>query len=217
MLSNPEIAGAPASTDACLCAQFVTALNVSGVSISVGGIFSFPMVLGTAVVGVVDLSTTSPRAADADFVSTAQTMASDVALAAVERALHAAQQHRSPESDRSPALRREVHQATGIVISQLGISAPDAFARLQAHAFSTGRPIDDVSMTSRNQNCAQAQSLSTSLLSAQASTPRSICAARLPTRMITPQRSSSCRKARWTLRRLSQVGFTSTNSLTRAS
>ncbi|CAO1651482.1 GAF and ANTAR domain-containing protein [Salinibacterium sp. NYA9b] len=112
--------------------------------LGVGAIFSFPMMLGTAVVGVVDLITTTPRPADAEFISRAQALTRDVALTAVERALTAAQQHSSPESDQSPALRREVHQATGIIISQLALSAPDAFARLQAHAFSTGRPIDDV-------------------------------------------------------------------------
>lgn len=112
--------------------------------LGVSGIFSFPLVLGNAVVGAVNLSTTTPHAADANFVSNAQSMANDVALAAVEWALNAAQRHSSLESDGSPSLRREVHQATGIIISQLGLSAPDAFARLQAHAFSTGRPINDV-------------------------------------------------------------------------
>ncbi|MBH0054287.1 GAF and ANTAR domain-containing protein [Salinibacterium sp. SWN167] len=112
--------------------------------LGVRGVFSFPLVLGNAVVGAVNLSTTTPHEADADFVSNAQSMANNVALTAVERALHAAQRHSSPETEQAPALRREVHQATGIIISQLGLSAPDAFARLQAHAFSTGRPVDDV-------------------------------------------------------------------------
>ena len=44
----------------------------------------------------------------------------------------------------APALRREVHQATGMIISQLDISATAAFARLQGQAFVTERPIDDV-------------------------------------------------------------------------
>jgi hypothetical protein len=40
--------------------------------------------------------------------------------------------------------RAEVHQATGMVLVQLGISSQDAFVRLRAHAFATRRPLADV-------------------------------------------------------------------------
>jgi len=49
----------------------------------------------------------------------------------------------SEESPMAPALRREVHQATGMIIAQLDVSATAAFARLKGHAFATERPIDD--------------------------------------------------------------------------
>ena len=39
----------------------------------------------------------------------------------------------------------ELHQATGMLIAQLGVSATDAAARLRAHAASTHRPLIDVS------------------------------------------------------------------------
>ena len=40
--------------------------------------------------------------------------------------------------------RAEVHQATGMVLAQLGIPAQDAFARLRAHAFAHRRLLSDV-------------------------------------------------------------------------
>lgn len=43
-----------------------------------------------------------------------------------------------------PELRREVHQATGMVLAQLGLSATEAFSRLQAHAFFSGYTVEYV-------------------------------------------------------------------------
>ena len=49
-----------------------------------------------------------------------------------------------PEPTSAPALRREVHQATGMILAQLDISATEAFIRLRAHAFATGRSVQEV-------------------------------------------------------------------------
>jgi hypothetical protein len=40
--------------------------------------------------------------------------------------------------------RAEVHQATGMILAQLGIPAQDAFVRLRAYAFAHRRPLGDV-------------------------------------------------------------------------
>jgi hypothetical protein len=40
--------------------------------------------------------------------------------------------------------RVEVHQATGMVLAQLGVPAQDAFVRLRAHAFAALRPLAEV-------------------------------------------------------------------------
>jgi hypothetical protein len=40
--------------------------------------------------------------------------------------------------------RAEVHQATGMIVAQLGIPAQDAFVRLRAYAFAHRRPLGDV-------------------------------------------------------------------------
>lgn len=41
------------------------------------------------------------------------------------------------------AQRRRLHQATGMVLAQLGISADDAYALLRAHSFATDQTMDD--------------------------------------------------------------------------
>ena len=46
--------------------------------------------------------------------------------------------------DRSWGNRAEIHQATGMVVAQLGISAADALARLRAHAFAEQRLLGEV-------------------------------------------------------------------------
>jgi hypothetical protein len=47
-------------------------------------------------------------------------------------------------ADRASASRETVHQATGMVIAQLGISAADALAILRAHAYTTDQTLADV-------------------------------------------------------------------------
>jgi AmiR/NasT family two-component response regulator len=49
-----------------------------------------------------------------------------------------------PEAAGSPTMRREVHQATGMILMQLETTATEAFSLLRAHAFSSGRTVEDV-------------------------------------------------------------------------
>lgn len=50
-----------------------------------------------------------------------------------------------PEWDRAWNGRAEIHQATGMVVAQLGVGAADAFARLRAYAFAHDRLLVEVS------------------------------------------------------------------------
>jgi AmiR/NasT family two-component response regulator len=40
--------------------------------------------------------------------------------------------------------RAQVHQATGMLISGLGVPAEQALAKLRAHAFAVGRMVDEI-------------------------------------------------------------------------
>jgi len=112
--------------------------------LGVVGNFAFPMTMGAAIVGVVDLYTRTPFVMDPSLVDRAHVLAQAATAPAVRRATQLADDAESHEATLAPALRREVHQATGMILVQLGISATDAFARLRAYSFAAGRPVTDV-------------------------------------------------------------------------
>jgi hypothetical protein len=112
--------------------------------IGIGAVFAFPMKMGAVTVGVVDLYAAHPVTMDPVMIANALGLAARTAPAAARQALYSANDDSSTEHQMAPALRREVHQATGMVQAQLDTTATDAFARLRAHAFATGMAIDDI-------------------------------------------------------------------------
>jgi hypothetical protein len=112
--------------------------------LGVNSVFAFPMFLGAIIVGVVGLASPRKVALQPHEISTAIHLTSRITRSAVARALHEAEQDRVPEGPSQPAMRREVHQATGMILAQLDITATEAFVRLRAHAFATSRSVQDV-------------------------------------------------------------------------
>lgn len=112
--------------------------------LAVAAIFAVPMTMGAVTVGAVTLHRVLPGALTASQRSYALAIASAVASTAVHRAMSAADDPHAAESPAVPALRREVHQATGMMLVQLNTTATDAYSRLQAYAFAQGRTIQDV-------------------------------------------------------------------------
>ncbi len=112
--------------------------------LAVGALFAVPMRMGAVTVGAVTLYRTHPGDLSPDQRSSALAIASAIASTAVQRAMRSALHEEAAESPTSPALRREVHQATGMILAQLNTTATDAYSRLQAYAFAHGRHILDV-------------------------------------------------------------------------
>ncbi len=112
--------------------------------IGMSAVFAFPMKMGAASVGVVDLYSSRPRWLDAHQISLAKSMANRAAGPAARQAMWSAKDPSSPEAEMAPSLRREVHQATGMVQVQLDISATEALARLRAYAYTTDHHLEDV-------------------------------------------------------------------------
>lgn len=137
---QPVLCSNLSTNDPALWPMFSSA----ALQLGIAAVFSFPMTLGAAAVGAVDLYCLTPRILDTHQISLASSMASRIASAAVRAATGMANEFGSVETETSPALRREVHQATGVIQSQLNTTATDAFARLRAHAFSTGQPVERV-------------------------------------------------------------------------
>lgn len=108
-----------------------------------GGLFAFPLHLGAATIGVADLYSHSPSTPwPDDTAQLAQDLADRVAAPAVRLATQSADADASQAGQLAVELRREVHQAAGMVMVQLDCSASDALIRLRGEAFASGVPLD---------------------------------------------------------------------------
>jgi hypothetical protein len=107
----------------------------------VGALFAMPFQWGTINLGVLDLYRTAPGS-----LSDAQLR--DAIGAADMAALMFLGVRTDPGDgvwlDHSVQGRAEIHQATGMVLAQLGVSATDALARMRAYAFVEQRLLSDV-------------------------------------------------------------------------
>lgn len=120
-------------------------LAVDAARLGVGALFAFPLRLGAATVGVADLysRTASERWSD-DTIELAGDLALRVTAPAVRLATRSAGADISSTGGQAVELRREVHQATGMVMAQLDCDASTALLRLRAHAYATGTPLEAV-------------------------------------------------------------------------
>ena len=108
----------------------------------VGAMFAFPLAVGALDLGAVDLYSHTPTDLSAQQVEDASSLAS---LASI-RVLRLVMEASEPGASTEIGTRREVNQATGMVLAQLGISAEDAGLLLRAHAFATGRTVLEVAV-----------------------------------------------------------------------
>lgn len=109
----------------------------------VAALFALPLQWGAVNLGVLDMYRVTPGA-----LTDAQRRD---ALSAVDTAALILLGQRTGDGggqggwlDQAVGNRAEVHQATGMVLAQLGIGPTDALARLRAHAFGEGRLLVDV-------------------------------------------------------------------------
>jgi len=104
-------------------------------------LFAFPLQVGAVRIGAFDLYRDQPGPLDETQLGIALTFADELAVTILR--------------DRSPGVsipwpadgsssHAEVHQASGILSVQLGMSVEDAFVWLRARAFASGRPVVDL-------------------------------------------------------------------------
>ncbi|MBX9717298.1 MAG: GAF and ANTAR domain-containing protein [Microbacteriaceae bacterium] len=115
--------------------------------LGVRALFAFPLIMGSATVGVAGLYRTRPGALSAESLGRAIALARLATVPAVREALQLAESEADTDDrETRPGLRREVHQATGMISAQLDVSTTEAFARLRAYAIATNRSITAVSL-----------------------------------------------------------------------
>ena len=95
------------------------------------------MRMGAVTLGVATSYYIVPPVLSPEQRSTVLAIASAAVGSLTSHALRSATDEIDAESQMAPASRREIHQATGTVLVQLGITTSTAFARLQAKAFAT--------------------------------------------------------------------------------
>ncbi|TFD83991.1 ANTAR domain-containing protein [Cryobacterium lactosi] len=113
-------------------------------ALDVGALFAFPLLMGAVTIGTVGLYRRAAGALSPRHMEIAVTLASALADVAVRHAIAGADDEGAVESAMTPAMRREVHQATGMVLVQLDTTATIAYSRLQAYAFANGQTVQDV-------------------------------------------------------------------------
>ncbi|MET0726441.1 MAG: GAF and ANTAR domain-containing protein [Leifsonia sp.] len=106
---------------------------------TVRSLYAFPLAIGKLGIGAVMLSAGTSDALTATNIRQA-TEISHATAADVLRIAMARSVTYSDDSD-APYSRREVHQAAGMIIAQMGIPADEAMLVLRAHAFATGRTV----------------------------------------------------------------------------
>jgi hypothetical protein len=109
----------------------------------VGAIFAFPLQSGAISFGAMDLYRRAPGWLSAEQVAIAL-HAVDIATLALLAVQAGAPDGTVDDWTALPLRRAQVHQATGMVITALGIPGAQALARLRGYAFATGRLVDEV-------------------------------------------------------------------------
>jgi len=119
---------------------FIANLRSDPIASQVSGIYAFPLYVGSLDIGAVDLYAETPR----ELAKTEVSRVAKLAELASWQVLRQILGDDGSTTDLSPLSRREVHQATGMVLAQLNITANDAMLLLRAHAFSSNRSVMDV-------------------------------------------------------------------------
>jgi len=114
----------------------------AAVRAGVRAMFALPLQVGAIHLGVMSLHRAQPGDLDAGQLADVLVLA-DTACALL---LDAADGSRPDGNQPAPAglQHPEVHQATGMIIVQLGVSAAVALVRLRAYAYAHDRPLRDI-------------------------------------------------------------------------
>lgn len=113
-------------------------------SVGVRAVFGFPLHVGAARLGALNLYRSRPGPLSDDQHADALVMADVVAGTLLALQAQATTGLLSAELEANANFRFVVAQATGMIAVQLDVALTQALVRLRAHAFAQGRPVDDV-------------------------------------------------------------------------
>jgi len=105
-------------------------------------IFAFPLAVGPLRIGAIDLYSVAPVELDRRQTKQADAMAAVVGRHVLRQALDAV--GRDGDDTGNAYSRRLIHQATGVVLAQLDLSADDARLVIHGYAFAASRSMNEV-------------------------------------------------------------------------
>ena len=109
----------------------------------VRAVFALPLRIGGISVGALDLYRDLPGKLTTGQLSAALTAANAAAVAVLQLGSGYGNSF-ADDTDGRAAYQMQVHQASGMVKIQAGVTIDEAFLMLRAHAFATGRPVADI-------------------------------------------------------------------------
>lgn len=109
-------------------------------------VYAFPVSIGMLRIGAIDFYHAEPQDLGRAEVRRAAAVAEALGPHVLRNALERLREE-EPPGDPGPFSRRLVHQATGYVVGQLGVSAEDAELLIQGRAFASGRSMHDVAVS----------------------------------------------------------------------
>ncbi len=119
------------------------ALQKATRNIDVGSVYAFPLSVGSLDIGAVSLFSRGATRFTDEIIDDAEALIRVVARLVLRRSLIANPPTINLE-DNEGYSRRIVHQATGMVLAQLNLSAADALLVIHGHAFSQGQTVREV-------------------------------------------------------------------------
>jgi hypothetical protein len=110
-----------------------------------GAVFAFPLVVAGINIGAVDLYAAAATAITDQQQREGTLLAAILARQVLRRAVVVAEQSQQDGTAWDTEFsRREIHQASGMILAQMGVSPDDALLVLRGHAFATGRSVREI-------------------------------------------------------------------------
>lgn len=106
-------------------------------------IFVFPLTVGAVDLGVVELYHAEPGALSRSDQAKAAVLAGQTSWYLLRKILNVNAPDTDPALEPGLMSRREIHQATGMVLAQSGATAAEALLLLRAHAFAHDLTLQD--------------------------------------------------------------------------
>jgi hypothetical protein len=120
------------------------AFAAAAAAAGIAAVSAFPLAVGAARIGSLTLYQALPGALEPDQRADALVAADLVTMQVVALQAGAAPGALADELEAAGLQRPQVHQASGMISVQLGVSLGEALIRLRSHAYAVDRPIAEV-------------------------------------------------------------------------